>query len=182
MNRKLLVLVVPFALTACWPFAAKTPEVEPVPDVTNIDAPIGKDVVMVAMPSGKKLEDPEHGTEAFLAVGAMEGINDTPGNGVVTIHVFSDKTTIVGMQLNIQVPEDGEFYEAWLAGNDEKPTVSLGHLTNPFGDVRHQLRFEKKEDLRRFTKAVVTLEMDDGNPQPSDSSVAKGTLKAQKRG
>lgn len=174
--RRIALCLIPLALSAC---AASTPA----EDNQNVavDAPLDTEILQMAMP-GKQVEVPNHGAEKFLAVGPMEGVNDTPANGVVDMHVFADGATIGSVQLNINVPEDGSFFEAWLAKADGRPAISLGHLTNPFNDVRHSLRYEQKDDLRAYTQVVVTLEEDNGDPGASTSIVAKGTLKPQKRG
>lgn len=140
---------------------------------------IGKEVFVTAMPVGGEINDPTHGREAWLAVGPVEGTEGTPANGVVTAHYFEDGTFILGMQVNIVPPEDDFFYEAWLVQNGETD-VSLGHLTNPFGDVRHQLRFSVEEDYRNRTIIAITREPDDGNVEPG-IVVARAMLKKQQR-
>lgn len=146
------------------------------------DGVLQTDVITFPMPTGGTVEVQGHGEERFLAVGALEGLTkDRPANGVATMHVFEDSATIVGIQLNIAVPDDGFFYEAWAAKSDGVPAVSLGHLQNPFNDVRHSQRFEQNIDLEPYSMVIVTLEPDDGVPTPSTVIAAKGVLKAHTR-
>ena len=140
---------------------------------------IGKEVFVTAMPIGGEVNDPDHGREVWLAVGPVEGTEGNPANGVVTAHYFEDGTFILGMQVNIAPPEEGFFYEAWLVQEGEND-VSMGHLTNPSGDVRHQLRFQAKEDYRRRAALAITREPDDGNPEPG-IVVARAMLKKRQR-
>ena len=83
------------------------------------------------------------------------------------------------MQVNIAPPDDDFFYEAWLVKDGEND-VSLGHLTNPHGDVRHQIRFQANEDYRDRAAIAITREPDDGNPEPG-IVVARAMLKKQQR-
>ncbi|MEK7201617.1 MAG: anti-sigma factor [Patescibacteria group bacterium] len=140
---------------------------------------IGKEVFVTAMPIGGEVNDPDHGREAWLAVGPVEGTEGSPANGVVTAHYFEDGTFILGMQVNIAKPEDDFFYEAWLVQEGEND-VSLGHLTNPSGDVRHQLHFQAEEDYRNRAAIAITREPDDGNPEPG-TVVARAMLKKRQR-
>ena len=140
---------------------------------------LGKEVFDTAMPVGGEVNDPEHGREAWLAVGPVEGMEMSPANGVVTEHYFEDGTFILGMQVNIAPPDDGFFYEAWLVEDGEQD-VSLGHLTNPSGDGRHQLRFTVKKDYRNRTAIAITREANDGNPEPG-AIVARALLKERRR-
>lgn len=139
----------------------------------------GKEVFVTAMPVGGEINDPDHGREVWLAVGPVEGTEGSPANGVVTAHYFEDGTFILGMQVNIAKPEDDFFYEAWLVQEGEND-MSLGHLMNPSGDVRHQLRFQTKEDYRNRAAIAITREPDDGNPEPG-IVVARAMLKKRQR-
>lgn len=140
---------------------------------------IGKEVIVTAMPVGGEVNDPDHGREAWLAVGPVEGTEGSPANGVVTAHYFEDGTFVLGMQANIAPSEEGFFYEAWLVQEGEND-VSMGHLTNPAGDARHQLRFQVKEDYRGRMTVAITREPDDGNPDPGNI-VARAMLKHRQR-
>jgi len=140
------------------------------------------EVINVAMPSGGgKLNDPKHGEEISIAIGAVVGMNDTVANGVATMHFFEDGVTFVGIQANMYTPPQGSFFEAWAVSNDEKSTwITLGHLTNPQGDVRHILNAQKEKDLRTYKRIMITKELDDGNPEPGDI-VAEAKLEEKKR-
>lgn len=140
---------------------------------------IGTEVFVTAMPVGGEVNDPEHGREVWLAVGPVEGTEENPANGVATAHYFEDGTFILGMQVNVAPAENNFFYEVWLLKEGEND-VSLGHLTNPLGDVRHQLHFEAKEDYRDRMAIAITREPDDGNPEPG-IVVARALLQKRQR-
>ena len=140
---------------------------------------IGKEVIVTPMPVGGEVNDPDHGREVWLAVGAVEGMEATPANGVATAHYFEDGTFILGAQVNIAPPEDGFFYEVWLVREGEND-LSLGHLTNPSGDVRHQLRFSAQSDYRKYAAIAITREADDGNAEPG-TIVARALLVERRR-
>lgn len=142
------------------------------------DPPIGIEQHSRVMP-GKEIIDARRGKELWFAVGVMEGVGGIPANGVVQSHVFEDGTSLINLQLNIEVPPDGFFYEGWLDRGSLEP-MSLGHLRNPAGDVRHQRAFEPKEDLRPYANMFVTREADDGDPTLG-MRVAEGVLKERKR-
>lgn len=154
MRKALVMLVVPFLLlSACKRGLGE-------------EESIGKEVIVTPMPVGREVRDPDHGREAWLAVGPVEGM-ETPANGVATAHYFEDGAYILGMQVNIAPPEEGFFYEAWLPIGSASPEwMSVGHLQNPHGDVRHELRFEASKDLREYRDISLTREPDDGNPEP----------------
>lgn len=152
---------------------------EPQATTVDVDTPIGSAVINTAMPQGE-VAVPGHGKETGLAIGAISGLNDVPANGVASAHYFEDKSTIIGVQANIAVAEDGFFYEAWIAGETKDQWMSLGHMTNLFGDARHSTRFETPEDLQNRSRIVITRERDDGNPLPGEE-VAEGILKPTKR-
>lgn len=142
------------------------------------DPPIGIEEHQRAMP-GKEIIDTKHGKEIWFAVGVMDGVAGTPANGVAQAHVFEDGTSLITLQLNIGIPEDGFFYEAWLE-RESLDTLSLGHLRSVTSDVRYRFIFESPEDLQTFTHVFVTREADDGNPA-SGVWVAEGILKERKR-
>lgn len=166
MPRPALLIGILLVLTAC---GTKGEE----------EKTIGKEVFVTAMPVGGEVNDPDHGREVWLAIGPVEGTEESPANGVVTAHYFEDGTFILGMQVNIAKPENDFFYEAWLVKEGEND-VSLGHLTNPSGDVRHQLRFVAEKDYRNYVAIAITREPDDGNPEPG-TVVARAMLKKRQR-
>jgi hypothetical protein len=120
-----------------------------------------------------------HGREVTMAYGALSGTGTVNANGVATAHFMQDKSTIIGLQLNIEAAPENSFYEAW-AESSTGSRISLGHLHNPFNDVRHQLRLETPSDLRNFLNVRITMESDDGDPTPSQT-VAIGILKQIRR-
>jgi len=126
-------------------------------------------VVNTAMPTGGKIDDPDHGKEVWLGVGAVSGTADTPANGVAAGHYLEDGTYFLGLQVNIYAAPRGSFYEVWIAPSDDKQSwIPFGHLTNPVGDVRHTLNAHQKGDFRKKRKIIITQELDDGNPDPSE--------------
>lgn len=150
-------------------------------DVTVEDPPIGGQSFQQMMPINGKVSVPEHGEEVWFAYGAMKGNDFSPANGVVSSHRFEDGATIVTMQLNVAIPKEGSFYEVWLMDPATNQSISAGHLKNSFGDVRHGIRFESKEDLRSHTQVRITLEKDDGDTTASTNVVATGLLVKTKR-
>lgn len=137
------------------------------------------ETINMAIPQGTP-EVPGHGKEVGIAYGAISGVDGTIANGIVSVHYMEDRSSIVGVQVNIDVPEDGYFYEAWLSGTDGKPPISLGHLTNPFNDARHSVRLESDQNLSGLVNLSITLEADNGNPGAS-APVATAILKPTRR-
>lgn len=125
------------------------------------------------------IADKTHGKQVFFAYGAVAGASKLPANGVASLMVFEDGTTNIGVQLNVEQAAKGFFYEVWLApANAEKGSwKSLGHAKSVVGDVRHALKASLAENLKEHLQIMVTLESDDGNPAPSDTLIARASLK-----
>lgn len=142
----------------------------------------GGDSQVVTFQTVGDLEDKDHGKQVYFGYGAMNGVGQTKANGVGSLMVFEDGTSAAGLQLNIEMAPEGQFYEAWLAkpGSDAGSWISIGHVRSALGDVRHALKSQQKQDLRDYTLLKVTLEKDDGSPSPS-KVVSEGTLKTAKR-
>jgi len=127
-----------------------------------------------------KYKDAEHGQEAWFAMGAMSGVDGVNANGVAQSNRYEDGIYRHAVQLNVERTEDGYFYEGWIMNEEIEEAVSTGHMHSRFGDVRHFLNFEAETDLTEYSKVLVTLEADDGNPSPG-KTVAEGILKTRKR-
>ena len=123
-----------------------------------------------------KYKDPVHGQEIWFAMGAMAGKDEVNANGMAQSNIFEDGVYRHAVQLNIERTQDGFFYEGWVINEESQEAISTGQMHSRFGDVRHYLNFEAAKDLTEFTKVVVTLEADDGNPSPG-KTVAEGILK-----
>jgi hypothetical protein len=137
-----------------------------------------RQVFTTAMPSGTP-ELPGHGKEVGLAYGALSGTGGVTANGIGMVHFLEDHSSVVGLQLNVRAADEGFYYEGWLETQNGQ-RMSVGHLTNPFNDVRHRVRLESDSDLREFAIVRITLEADDGDPEPG-KTVAIGTLKQTSR-
>ncbi|MDD5026587.1 MAG: anti-sigma factor [Candidatus Peribacteraceae bacterium] len=166
-HRTLAILVLPLLLSACWWQAED-------------DQGIGTETYNVILPQDGKAVHPKYGKETWFAYGAMNGVGEAVANGVAQAYLFEGGAYNLSLQLNMQIAKDGTFYEGWLK-TESGQMLSLGHLSNHFGDVRHQLQFESTEDFSGDLQVVVTLEKDDGNPLPSKEIIAEGVLKPTKR-
>jgi len=145
----------------------------------GVDEPLGSETFRYNMPSGA-VQDLRFGKEVFFGYGPVSGSKDIPANGLAKVHVFEKGTSLHTLQVNVALPKDGSFYEGWLVNPKTNERVSTGHLKSLFGDVRHNLDYQAERDLRAFTKVIITLEQDDGNPAPG-KEVASGILKELKR-
>ncbi len=161
-----LVFALSFTLVACQDLRSEREE--------NMDTA----EIQYAMPQGGKIEYSGHGNEEWFAYGAVNGVEGVNANGVTQSHLFEDGRYLHTVTLNIEVPEDGYFYEGWIVNGPS--VISTGHLKNPFGDVRHSLRFEADTDYTDHLSVIVTLEPDDGDPAPA-GHVAQGKLKVTQR-
>lgn len=168
--KKLLLLMAPILLFSCGGDKVKL-----------ADQSIGDEAFRYMMPGKDGITHPKHGKEVWFAYGAMSGTENTPANGVVQGYVYEDGTNVITMHLNVLPAREGSFYEAWLIGQDDAEPIPAGHLKNHFGDARHQLQFKTEDDVRKFKKVHVTLELDDGDPQKSQGLVAEGSLKQIQR-
>jgi len=166
MKKTLLLLPIGFlALTGCGDNRS-----------TRIESSETQEI-QYALPQGKMHFD-GHGDEKWFAYSALSGVGEYKANGVTQSHLFDDGYFLHTANINIELAEDGYFYEGWLVKGSD--VVSTGHLSNYFGDVRHAVRFESETDYTDYTKVVITLEPDDGNPAPA-VHVAEATLKHVER-
>ncbi|MBU0766357.1 anti-sigma factor [Patescibacteria group bacterium] len=172
-------MINPFLITALLPILALTACSEKV--TIEDEESIGDEVIQMIMPQDGKAVHPEFGVEEWFAFGAMSGVGEKAANGVAQAYVFENGSYALTMQLNIEPAADGTFYEAWLISEESGALISAGHLGNFFGDARHQLKFESSEDFSQLLQVRVTLEADDGNPDPSENLVAQGQLRPTKR-
>ncbi len=134
--------------------------------------------IQYGMPQGGEVEYQGHGKETWFSYGPLTGVGGVAANGVTQAHLFEDGRYLHTVQLNVEPAKDGFFYEGWLVKGSE--VVSTGHLTNPFADTRHSLRFEADTDYTGYLNVVITLEKDDGNPAPA-GHIAEGKLKPTAR-
>ncbi|MDO8469212.1 MAG: hypothetical protein Q7S29_05650 [Candidatus Peribacter sp.] len=167
MKRSLVLLgILPLLLAGCG-------------SAGGDDKPLGSESFRYNIPSGA-VQDLRFGKEQFFAYGAIVGTAATPANGLTKIHVFEKGVSLHTLQVNVALPKDGSFFEGWLVNPKTNERLSTGHLKSLFGDVRHNLDYQAERDLRAFTKVIITLEKDDGNPAPG-TEVATGMLKELKR-
>mgnify|MGYP000653056626 CR=1 FL=1 len=168
MNLKFsIALIASVFLTACN-------------SITVGDDEIGNQVLERAMPQKGNIVDAKHGKELWFAIGPMNGTKETPANGVASGHFFEDKTSLVSIQLNINVPEDGWFYRASLEGDNGAPPLELGHLTNARNDARHALRAELPNDIRAYKRIAIYKQKDGANAE-SAVRVGEGLLAVRER-
>lgn len=139
--------------------------------------------VVTYMPVGD-VSNPVHGKVVSMTYGPFNPTGKTRANGVATVHVFEDGQSNVGLQLNIEQPEDGSYYQAWAVQTASSPKsswISLGSVQSVVGDVRHALKSEQKLSLQNYGLVRVTREPDDGIPAPSGDVVAEAVLKKGNR-
>lgn len=146
----------------------------------GVEEGIGTYEVTTAMPTKEGFKSPEHGQETWFAMTAMTGVDGVNANGVAEGHLFEDGTFSHSVQLNIKFPDNDYFYEGWLVNPDTGKFISTGHLNSLFGDVRHSLQYTSVEDMREYSKVIITLEPDDGDPAPA-AHVAEGLLQVRER-
>jgi len=140
------------------------------------------DTVVVKSPNKDgttAFKDAKYGEELWLGVGAIAGVEGVNANGIAQSNYYSEGTYLHTVQMNIEQAPKDHFYEGWLVKEGEAP-ISTGPIKSRVGDVRHAMSFEITQDLREYTKAIITLEPDDGNPAPA-AHVAEGTLQTRNR-
>lgn len=69
--------------------------------------------------------------------------------------------------------EDGYFYGGWLVRPEPPGQISTGKLFKQ-ADGRYTLFFSDSRNYSDFTRVVITLEPNDGNPEPAQSILEGG--------
>lgn len=85
----------------------------------------------------------------------ITGVGGHNANGVITLRFMESGQNVLDAQLNIDLPPAGALYAGWI-GKDESWTP-VGTFTNPFGDVRHVLRYVGTEQLDPDARFIVTI-------------------------
>lgn len=153
---------------------------EPTPAPVEVGQPENREVFQQPMPTDGKVVDNEHGEEVWFAFGSVAEVGDINANGVALSHFFADGHFVHTIQVNVQPAAEGTFYEGWLVNPQSGDKVSVGQITNQFGDARHFVKFEADRDLREYLWVVLTLEQDDGDPAQGPH-VARGQLNVAAR-
>ena len=159
MNKRLLAPAL-----FCLLFAACSTPV-PQDDVLEVKA------YNQIMKSGTDVPDPVHGKEVKFYYGAVAGTDGTNANGIAYVHMYDDGTSVVTVNLNIALPDSGN-YVAYLQDSSGEKIVTVGKLQSIVGDVRHTVKGETKEDVTKTLTVQVRLES-----RAKKMLVAEGTLK-----
>lgn len=109
----------------------------------------------------------------LVRLGAVEPTADTAVNGVVQI-LFSQSISTVKAEINV-VPEDGMYYQLWLAEADRSNPVQVGSLRSRTNDARHHTNFESKDDLRSYELVLISKQAI-GSAATLEQVVASGQL------
>lgn len=191
LTGKSLLLVVAVVAMVTVSFGHRLPVMERFFDASDdgmtVTAPgqsgaiIAKKRYTVAMPAGGEYRDLDAGEETWFAIGALsEASADLRANGVAQAHFYQKRIFKLSVQLNVEPSDADHFYEAWLVDSSSNQRISLGHMRSRFGDARHFVQYEAGRDLTDYEMVEVTLESDDGNPQPA-TLIASGELKTRER-
>lgn len=76
---------------------------------------------------------------------------------------------------NLPALEEGFFYEGWLVRIEPLDVLSSGKMVPEGEEGGFALSLETPENLTDHTRVVITLEPDDGDPEPAEH-VLEGTL------
>lgn len=86
---------------------------------------------------------------------------------------FEEGYTMFAEFKDLPHPEEGFFYEGWVVRQDPLSVISTGEATRSLGDYSNT--FTSEIDLTDHDFYVLTLEPDDGNPDPADH-ILEGTM------
>ncbi len=136
--------------------------------------------VQVVYNNGKAITDPVHGLEEGFWYGAIGGVEGVYSSGVGFTYYFADDSYLHTLNVNIKVLPKGEYYVGWLTNAQGGEPIRLGTLASLFGDSRHSIRFETKQDLEKHNYVVVTKETTK-DPAAMGTKMAEGTLKRYDR-
>ena len=124
------------------------------------------------MKTGKDTPDPIHGKEVGFYYGAVSGTTEgRNANGIGYIHVYEDGTSVITVNLNIELPTSGT-YKAYLGNNSDNTSILIGELESIVGDVRHTIKSKTRENVGETLVVKVLLE-----ERGKSTLVAEGVLK-----
>jgi putative hemolysin len=123
-------------------------------------------------------------TQKFEA--ELKDVTGATASGTAVAELSADAYTHSVSAKNLPALEEGFFYEGWLVQIEPLDVLSAGKMV-PEGDPSTSsgqekgsfaLALETPEDLTSYTRVVITLEPDDGDPEPAEH-VLEGTLEPQ---
>lgn len=117
----------------------------------------------------------EHGEITGISIGALSGVNGTLANGVATAYSFEDGASIVSIQLNVAIAEEGTLYDAWLEDATGQ-RLEVGALQSSDNDVRHSARLDTKTETQNYKNVRILLRKSTDTPGQG-TVIATGILK-----
>lgn len=125
-------------------------------------------------------------TQTFSA--ELKDVTGGEASGEANSEFSAEKYTHSVVAKYLPALEDGYFYEGWLVQLEPLDVISTGKMipdpsTDSIGSPQASsgqegnfaLSLETQDDLTSYTRVVITLEPDDGDPEPAEH-VLEGTL------
>lgn len=88
------------------------------------------------------------------------------GSGIVQAGFIEGKYQLTATFENLPLPGGTDFYEGWVVRDEPKNVVSTGKVSRTDEGVFMNF-FTNDEDLSDYTRYILTIEPDDGDPAPA---------------
>ncbi len=122
--------------------------------------------------SSQVVEDQQATIESqYDYYGVINGVEGHSGSGEFGYSLKDANFVMLAKLNNLEELQGNNFYEGWLVNPTDKKFISTGKLNNVSGNWTNT--FSADVDYTSYTKYIVTLEPDDGDPAPA-AHVAEG--------
>jgi thiol-disulfide isomerase/thioredoxin len=105
--------------------------------------------------------------------GRLSPVDSGSASGEVGYSFSGTNFVMLAKFSDLDEPQEGYFYEGWLVKPDDGKLISTGRANSVTSTWVNS--FSSNTDYTTYTKYVLTLEPDDGNPDPA-THVLEGTL------
>jgi thiol-disulfide isomerase/thioredoxin len=109
----------------------------------------------------------------YTYYGTLASVDGSSASGEVGYSLLNSNFVMSAKFNNLAEPKDGYFYEGWLVDSTTNKFISTGKASSAAGVWLNS--FSSETDYTSYTKYVLTVEPDDGDPAPA-THILEGEL------
>ncbi len=102
----------------------------------------------------------------YNLIAQLQPVAAAAGWGEARMQTASNSSELIASLSGLDDPQEGYFYEGWLTSINPPGFISTGEVTKIKGAYVNT--FSKAQDFSQYTQYVLTIEPDDGDPEPAD--------------